>query len=203
MITTKLRFVEADEAPKTQREKKATLRALMKKKRAENANRDVKENLLIEHFYEAVFGEREGAGTRLTFFIYLSYSREAPTDRLIERLLEDGHYVCCPRIENGELVAVEYGEDFTLSDYGMREPIGEPFEGKIDVAVIPFLAVDKHGNRVGYGGGYYDRYLKQSQALRIAYGYGFQIVGEVPTETWDEKMDVIVTDEQVVFVATK
>ena len=63
MITTKLRFVETDETPKTQRERKVALRALMKKKRAENANRDVKENLLIEHFYKTIFGEREGAGT--------------------------------------------------------------------------------------------------------------------------------------------
>jgi len=173
----------------------------MKKKRAENTNRDVKERLLVEHFYEAVFGEKKGAGTRLTFFIYLSFSREAPTDCLIERLIEDGHRVCCPRLENGEMIAVEYGEDFTLSDYGMREPVGQAFEGNIDVAVVPFLAVDKHGNRVGYGGGYYDRYLKKIKAKRIAYGYGFQVVNEVPTQEWDEKMDVIVTDEQVFAVA--
>ena len=197
-MTTKLRFV--DEEDLTQKEKKARLRVYMKNKRMENTNRDVKEERLIEHFYQAVLGETLQPGTRLTFFIYLSFFREAPTDLLIERLIEDGHKVYCPRIENGEMYAVEYGEDFTLSDYGIREPTGEHFTGKIDVAVIPFLAVDKRGNRLGYGGGYYDRYLKQSTAKRVAFGYHFQMTNEVPCEAWDEKMDVIVTDEEILFI---
>ena len=197
-MTTKLRF--AEETTLSKKEQKARLRAYMKGKRAENTNRDLKEQLLIDNFYRAIFEKTDRAGTRLNFFIYLSFFREAPTDRLIERLLADGHKVYCPRIENGQMYAVEYGEDFTLSDYGIREPIGEVFTGKIDVAVIPFLAVDKQGNRLGYGGGYYDRYLKNSTAKRVAFGYGFQIVNEVPYEDLDEKMDMIVTDEGIVSV---
>ena len=184
----------------TQKEKKSRLRVYMKNKRMENTNRDVKEERLIEHFYKAVFGETSHPGMRLTFFIYLSFFREAPTDGLIERLLSDGHRVCCPRVENGEMVAVEYGEDFTLSDYGAREPVGEAYQGEIDVVVLPFLAVDRRGNRVGYGGGYYDRFLKNSTAKRVAFGYGFQVVNEAPTEAWDEKVDVIVTDEEIIQV---
>ena len=195
----KLRF--ADEEPSvTQKEKKARLRTYMKNKRMENTNRDVKEERLIEHFYKAVLGERDNPGTRLTFFIYLSFFREAPTDGLIERLVADGHRVCCPRIEKGEMLAVEYGEDFTLSDYGIREPVGDAYQGGIDVVVIPFLAVDRHGNRLGYGGGYYDRFLKNSTAKRVAFGYSFQVVNEVPSEAWDEKVSVIVTDEEIIQV---
>ena len=176
------------------------MRVYMKNKRMENTNRDVKEERLIANFYQAVLGEKAYPGTRLTFFIYLSFSQEAPTDELIEKLLADGHKVCCPRLENGEMVAVEYGEDFTLSDRWIREPVGERYLGQIDVAVVPFLAVDKRGNRLGYGGGYYDRFLKNTTAKRVAYGYDFQIVNEVPAETWDEKMDVIVTDERILQV---
>ena len=197
-MTRKLCFVEGE--PSTLQQQKSRLRAYMKGKRAENTNRDVKEQRLIDNFYQAVFGQTTGVGTRLTFFIYLSFFREAPTDGLIERLLQDGHKVCCPRLENGEMYAVEYGEDFTLSDYGMREPIGERFEESIDVAVIPFLAVDKQGDRLGYGGGYYDRYLKNSTAKRVAFGYQFQVVSSVPSEAWDEKMDVIVTDEEIIII---
>ena len=197
-MTRNLRFADAE--PSNLPQQKARLRAYMKGKRAENTNRDVKEQRLIEHFYQAVFPKMQGAGTRLTFFVYLSFFREAPTDRLIERLIADGHTVCCPRLENGEMYAVEYGEDFTLSKYGIREPVGERFTGKIDVAVIPFLAVDKQGNRLGYGGGYYDKYLKQSTAKRVAFGYHFQIANEVPCEAWDEKMDVIVTDEDILLI---
>ena len=197
-MTRMLRF--ADGEPSSIEEQKARLRAYMKSKRAENTNRDVKENKLIDHFYQAIFSKTYGAGTRLTFFIYLSFSREAPTDRLIERLLADGHTVCCPRIERGEMYAVKYGEDFTISSYGIREPVGERFLDEIDVAVIPFLAVDKQGNRLGYGGGYYDRFLKTCHAKRVAFGYGFQIAGKVPTNALDEKMDVIVTDEEIVYI---
>lgn len=172
----------------------------MKERRGENENRDSKETLLIENFYKAVFGETEGAGTKRKFFVYLSYSSETPTDKLIERLRKDGHAVYCPRLENGEMIAAEYGEDFTLSGYGIREPVGEKYEGGIDVAVVPFLAVDQKGNRLGYGGGYYDRYLSRSRAKRVAIGYDFQIINSVPAEEWDEKMEVIVTDKRVIFV---
>lgn len=179
------------------------MRAYMKAKRAENTNRDVKEERLIEHFYQAIFGETPHPGMRLTFFIYLSFFREAPTDELIERLLADGHKVYCPRVEKDKMVLVEYGEDFTLSDFGIREPVGEEYLGKVDVAVIPFLAADRQGNRLGYGGGYYDSYLKNSTAKRVAYGYGFQIVNSVPTEAWDEKVDIIVTDEEIFIPSQK
>ena len=198
-MTMKLRFAD-EENPVTQKEKKARLRAYMKNKRMENTNRDVKEERLVEHFYKAVLGETPHPGTRLTFFIYLSFFREAPTDGLIERLLADGHRVCCPRIENGNMLAVEYGEDFTLSDYGIREPVGEAYQGEIDVVVVPFLAVDRQGNRLGYGGGYYDRFLETSTAKRVAFGYAFQVVREVPTEPWDQKMDVVVTDEEIIRI---
>ena len=137
---------------------------------------------------------------RRTFFIYLSFSLEAPTDKLIERLKSDGHMVYCPRIENGEMVAVEHSEELALSNYGIREPIGEVYTGEIDIAIIPFLAVDRQGNRLGYGKGYYDRFLKKSKAKRVAYGYAFQVVNNVPTEARDEKMDKIVTDEEIIEV---
>ena len=198
-MTRMLRFAGENEHA-TQKEKKAHLRAYMKNKRMENTNRDMKEERLIEHFYQAVLGKTLQPGTRLTFFIYLSFFREAPTDGLIERLRSDGHKVCCPRIENGKMIAVEYGEDFTLSEYGFREPVGEEYQGTIDVAVIPFLAVDRQGNRLGYGGGYYDRFLENSTAKRVAFGYAFQVAREVPTEEWDKKMHLIVTDEEIIKI---
>ena len=198
MTMKKFRFAETD--VKSQQERKRELRVYQKKLRAENVNRDVKETRLIQHFYKAVFGEKMWVGTKRTFFIYLSFSSEAPTDKLIEKLKSDGHTVYCPRLENGEMFMVLHGEDFTLCPYGIREPVGEIYKDKIDVVVIPFLAVDRKGNRVGYGGGYYDRFLKKTTAKRVAYGYGFQVVKEVPTEAWDERVEMIVTDEEIIEV---
>ena len=198
MTTRKLRFAESE--AQTIKEKKVALREYAKKRRADNVNRDVKETLLIENFYKAVFGETDGAGMRRTFFIYLSFSLEAPTDKLIERLKSDGHTVCAPRIENGEMLAIELGEELTLSAYGIWEPVGGRDENNIDFAVIPFLAVDRQGTRLGYGKGLYDRFLKNSNAKRIAYGYSFQVLNSVPHEEWDERMDIIVTDEEIIKV---
>ena len=109
-------------------ERKASLRSYMKKRRGENENRDVKEALLLENFLKS------GAAERESFFIYMSFSSEAPTDKLIAYLLAQNKRVYCPRTENGEIVPVEYGEDFSLSPYGIREPLGKAYEGKIDAA---------------------------------------------------------------------
>lgn len=200
-----LRFVEEDEISVAERKKK--LRAYMKERRANNENRDVKEGLLLQHFlalYQAIFGESIGAGTRRTFFVYLSFSSEAPTDKLIQKLIEHGHTVCAPRVVSGEMQAVQIVEDetdFDYSPFGSVEPIGEEYQGAIDVAVIPLLAVDAKGNRLGYGGGYYDRFLqKYPQIKRVGYAFDFQILPLVPTTQQDEKVKYIVTDKRTVII---
>ncbi len=204
MITTKLRFVneeKLDESPEGIRKRKQNLRAYMKERRGQNENRDVKEKLLIDNFLKTVFCETEGACTRRNVFIYLSFSSEAPTDGLIECLLKKGYKVYCPRMEDKEMYAVEYGEDFTLSSYGIREPIGQAFDGEIDIIVLPLLAADEEGNRLGYGGGYYDRYLRKNpKAKKIGYCYDFQICKNLPVEETDERMDILVTDKRVINI---
>ena len=204
MITSKFQMVKGG-LLETQalNKRKASLRTFMKKRRADNENRDVKEMLLIENFWKAVnrlFGNRIGAGTRRTYFCYLSFSSEAPTDKLIENLLCLGNIVCCPKVENGKMVAVELGEDFTLSNLGIREPVGSEYDKRIDCVIAPLLAVDKQGNRLGYGGGFYDTFFKEHpNAKRIGYCFDFQIVDDVPFESWDERLDCVVTDKQVVY----
>lgn len=206
MITNKLRFLET-ETPKTAEElveAKKRLRAYMKERRGENENRDVKETLLADNVMQALREKGLDARKNRRAFVYLSYSSEAPTDKLIERLLAAGWTVYCPRVENKNMVAVEYGEDFAISAFGIREPIGQAYEGDIDVAIVPMLAVDEGGNRLGYGGGYYDRYLSAHlEALRLAYGFDFQILRHVPTEKHDIKMDGIVTDTRIVWTSVR
>ena len=196
MFGNQLQFVE--DVPKSVSERKRELRAYMKERRGANENRDVKERLLIENALAALQTVFKGACTEITALVYLSFSSEAPTDGLIERLLEKGYKVCCPRIENGALCAVEYGEDLTLSEFGIREPVGQAYTGKIDVAITPLLAVDGEGNRLGYGGGYYDRYFKNKpQVERMGYCYECQLVKSVPTETGDERLDMVVTEKRI------
>lgn len=192
----RLHFAEdTDGEPLSVAEKKARLRRRMKKRRSENENRDAKELLLLENFI------RSGAAEGERFFVYLSYSSEAPTDKLIEYLAGAGKKVYCPRVEGKEMAAVAMGEDFYLSPYGIREPVGEAYEGEIDIVVLPLLAVDGRGARLGYGGGYYDRFLKRHKnALRVAYCFDFQVVENVPEEETDERVQKIVTDKRIIEI---
>ena len=166
----------------------------MKGKRAETTNRDAKAGLASENFWR-LLDEMCIAGTRLSVFVYLSYSSELSTEPLVEECLERGFAVYAPRVEGKEMVAVLYGEDFMISGQGIREPIGEAFDGDVDIVILPLLAVDEQGNRLGYGGGYYDRYLrKHTKSLKVGYCFDFQVLKEVPKEDGDEPLDVLVTD---------
>lgn len=199
MTTTKLRFVQTDGCEDPIAAKKR-LRAYMKGRRGENENRDVKECLLAEHVLQALWDKGIGTGAEKRIFVYLSYSSEAPTDKLIERLLEDGWIVYAPRVEGKTMAAVEYGEDFALSELGIREPLGKRYDGRMDVAIVPMLAADEQGGRLGYGGGYYDRYLSvHTETWRLGYGFDFQIVRQVPTEEHDVRLDGVITDKRIVW----
>ncbi len=205
MNTRKFTFVEEENISIDERKKQ--LRSYAKTKRASVVNRDVKETLLNENFdaaYHTLFGESIGAGTRRTVFVYISFSSEAPTHTLIERLLGLGYMVVVPRVEGKQMVAVEVrmdSEDFQRSDFGVLEPLGRAYDGEIHLAVIPFLAVDKQGNRLGYGGGYYDKFLQaHPQTKRMAYGFACQVLQSVPSGALDEKMQCVVTEDNVVMI---
>ena len=201
MCTTKFRFVE-DVSQTDIATRKQSLRARMKARRADNENRDMKEYLLCDNLFKllnVLECEKTGVGTRRTIFVYLSFSSEAPTDKLIECLKEKEFRVLCPRIEGKEMIAVEYGDDFTLSHMGIREPVGRVYPNSPDYIVLPLLAADMSGNRLGYGKGYYDQYLcKHPAAKRIGYCFDFQVVQDVPHDDRDEKLDFIVTDKRVI-----
>lgn len=197
MTTNRLRFVTGEEDIAM---RKKNLRAYMKEKRGENENRDGKETQMLEN----LFSERAGLiqkGETKKWFVYLSFSSEARTDLVIERLLELGQEVFCPRVDGKDMYAVRYGEDFSLSKYGVREPVGEIYNGEMDIVIVPMLAVDGQGNRLGYGGGYYDKWLAaHPNCKRVAFVFDMQLLKEVPSEETDQKMDIIITDKQVLTV---
>lgn len=199
--TRGLRFVQDEEKDVTSLKK--ALRARMRRSRAEIVNRDVKENLIRENILSILseIEKSKGAGTRLRCFVYLSYSSEFPTDNLITDLLNREMEVYCPRIEQGGMSAVQFSEDFTLTPQGIREPTGGVYGGEMDVAITPLLAVDKQGNRLGYGGGYYDRYFqKHGETLRIGCCFDGQVIDRVPTADSDVPLQYIVTEKQIIRI---
>lgn len=138
-----------------------------------------------------------------TIFIYASFEGEVDTHRIIKHALGNGKYICVPKIlskkEGMKAVKIDSFKELKLSPYKILEP--ENFnkaidEKEIDLILMPGVAFDRKGGRVGYGGGFYDRFLDKikKDAFKIALAYDFQILEEVPMSEHDKKIDGIITN---------
>lgn len=134
-----------------------------------------------------------------TFFVYNSFGKEIDTHQLMNHLLKNGKTVYLPRVIGQDMVAVRTSQNtqFAISKFGIEEPIGKAENIDNFVAIMPCLAVDVNGNRVGYGGGYYDRFLQGKSALKIVLCAEHQIVGEFEHLSTDIPVDKIVTEKRV------
>ena len=137
-----------------------------------------------------------------SFFIYHSYNAEADTHAIIEKLLNSGKKVYLPRVEGNEIVPIRYfgkSDELTKNAYGICEPQGERAKDKIDVCVTPLLAVNERGYRLGYGGGYYDRFFAaHGDILKVGIGYSLQIAGDFVEDTTDERLDKFISERGII-----
>lgn len=137
--------------------------------------------------------------------LYASKGKEVRTDELISDLLRLGKRVVLPKtnVEGKEIIPIEIldpEKDLVIGNYGIREPRDEAKRvdpEEIEVAVVPGVAFDRNGNRIGRGAGYYDRFLAEirGRAFIIALAFGFQIVDKIPSSDSDVPVDLIVTEE--------
>jgi 5-formyltetrahydrofolate cyclo-ligase len=154
---------------------------------------------------EALFGLPE-VRDAATVALFSSFGSEIDTAPIIERAHAEGRRVLLPYLDEGVMEVSEHrpGDDLVPSSYGPAEPSRrDPVDpGEVDAAVIPGLAFDRRGRRLGYGAGFYDRWLRRLRpnASRIGIGFSFQIVDRVPAGGSDERVDVVVTDEGVTRV---
>jgi 5-formyltetrahydrofolate cyclo-ligase len=139
-------------------------------------------------------------------FVFRSFGSEVGTHALIERLVAGGRRVSLPVLVGGELEAVAYlpGQALIPSDYGAAEPQDRSIvaPSRVDLIVLPGLAFDRQGYRLGYGGGYYDRFLRRlaPTAGRVAVAFHQQVMGRVPHGAGDEPVETIVTDRAVIRI---
>ncbi|GAB6166854.1 5-formyltetrahydrofolate cyclo-ligase [Thermostilla marina] len=145
-----------------------------------------------------------------TLFVFVAMPHEVETRSLIETALREGKRVgvpfCLPRRQLGvfdcrrldELVPGEFGIDEPPTSL-RASPDRRIAPEEIDLVVVPGLAFDRRGYRLGHGGGYYDRFLPSaSDAVRAAIAFDCQIVDAVPHDERDQRVDLIVTETQVV-----
>ncbi|WP_274427622.1 5-formyltetrahydrofolate cyclo-ligase [Caldicellulosiruptor owensensis] len=141
-----------------------------------------------------------------TIFIYMSLPYEVDTKRIMEYLIKKNKKVYVPKVVNSaEMVACEYKEENKLhrNKLGILEPSSTQQipPSQIDVCIVPIVAFDKDLNRVGFGKGYYDRFLKKAaqHCVKVGVAYHFQKVKRIKAEEHDVKLDVIVTDRLVLL----
>ena len=132
-------------------------------------------------------------------FIYNSFGSEVDTKKLIATLISLGKRVYLPKISNGEMFAVRYKEGTTLTKnrYGIGEPEGEPYAVEFDAVVIPLLAFNRRGYRLGYGGGFYDKFLRTSNAEKIGLAFSLQLSNEFNEDGWDVPLDLVITEKGI------
>lgn len=166
-------------------EDKGSLRAKFKAVRAKLKSPD-KDKAILMNFLASPFFERT------SFFVYHSIHSEVDTLQIIKALLSSGKEVLLPRIQNGEMLAVPYSEDTELV-FG----IPQPKSGKdcsAEIILTPLLAFDSGGFRLGYGGGYYDRYFAGHRGLRVGVAYEGQAVNSLPHDRFDLPLHAVITE---------
>ncbi len=161
---------------------------------------------------------------------YVSYRSEADTLRLIKEALAEGRAVAVPKVVGTDMVFYRITEFSQLVEgyKGILEPdterteavVGAEKEGdkpegaattkakgtegklpKHTLLFVPGCAFDEAGGRMGYGGGFYDRFMeKYPEVLRVALAYEEQLVEEVPREAHDKPVDVIITESHILKI---
>lgn len=145
------------------------------------------------------------------FFIYCSYRSEVETTLLLNRCLLKGKTVAVPLSvpERSKLLAIaitDSTQDLFPGFMGIPEPIPSLVESRllppqsIEVVVVPGVVFARSGYRLGYGGGYYDRFLAQSapQSYRIGLAFSLQLVDDIPVLPHDIPMDMVITEKEVI-----
>ncbi|MDE6411793.1 MAG: 5-formyltetrahydrofolate cyclo-ligase [Clostridia bacterium] len=169
-------------------EEKSPLRVKFKELRAKLKSPD-KDKAILRNFLMSPFFERT------SFFVYHSIDSEADTLKIIKMLLDAGKEVLLPRIHKGKMLAVPYSGDTELV-FGIPQP-KSGLDCPAEVILTPLLAFDKDGFRLGYGGGYYDKYFAEHKGLRVGLAYGGQAVDSLPRDKFDLPLHAVVTEAGV------
>ena len=143
-----------------------------------------------------LFADSELYRRAKTIYGYLPYNQEVRTVPMLQRALADGKRVAVPKVY-GEEMRFIYLTDLSRVDAGyagIPEPVddGPVADDPTALVLMPGLAFDRQGRRIGYGGGFYDRFLaEEPNHPTLALCYSFQMVEEIPTEEFDVPVDCV------------
>lgn len=142
------------------------------------------------------------SATVIHSFVSMNDRREVNTHSLIKDLIAGNKSVIIPvtDFETGELQHSELNSfnDLKPNKWGVLEPLNfNPTDIRPDCILVPLLAADKQFNRLGYGKGFYDRFLESTQAVKIGLLFEDYLFDEIPIEDFDEKLDILITEKKI------
>ncbi|KAJ52765.1 5-formyltetrahydrofolate cyclo-ligase [Clostridium tetanomorphum] len=159
----------------------------------EKYNKDIFNKVIINSYYKKA----------KCIFIFVSYKTEVDTHKIIKKAIDDGKIVCIPKVvsksEGMYAAQIEKFNDLEPGKYGILEPkkhCKKINEEQIDLILTPGAVFDNKGGRIGYGGGFYDRFLVKTKksAPKIALAYNVQIINKVPMDELDVRIDGIISN---------
>ena len=174
---------------------------LMKRSKMKAEEKELKDNIILEKLFETNLYKNSR-----NIFTYISFGDEINTIKLIERALKDNKNISVPKTyretRTMNAIFIPCLKELKENHMGILEPIDDSIVIKkedIDLIIVPGAVFDKDFNRIGYGGGYYDRYLEDIayKNNKVVLAYDFQIVDKIEKEEHDVKVDIIITDKQI------
>lgn len=162
---------------------------------------EVEREIIGKEIFEKLVSMKEFKEAK-SISIYVAYNQEIPTIPIIEEAFRQGKEVASPIVEEGEIEFYRYHslEELEESKYGILEPtkkLGVVSDNSL--VIMPGVAFDESRNRIGYGGGYYDRYLTRNSHLKtIAIAYDFQVYEQFEGDKGDYKPDKILTEKRLI-----
>lgn len=184
---------------------KDTVRKKIKFKR-ENLSLEEKIKLstkITENFFKNFKKELEEAKIVMS---YMDFKNEVMTDKLNKKLKSMGKKIVLPKVseDKSRIIPTEAERKFIKGNFGILEPIGKEFLEDIDIVIVPGIAFNTKGERIGFGKGYYDKFFDSLKSqgkkvpLKISLIYNFQIDERFKGEEHDEKVDALVTETEVI-----
>ena len=173
-------------------DKKALRREIRDKKRAMTLEEIDRRSAHLGELFVATEAYRQAK----TVYGYLPYNQEVRTVPILERAIKDGKKVAVPKVY-GDMMRFIYLDDLSQvekSDMGIPEPIADSpvAEDKTALVLMPGIAFDEIGHRLGYGGGYYDKFLAaEPDHPTVALCYDFQMFAHLDTEEFDVPVDLV------------
>lgn len=144
--------------------------------------------------------------TAETIALYMAIGGEVKLDALFSRCWELGKRTCIPifnrTLQRYEMAEITDETHFKIGAYGIKEPLSPTLVSTdwIDLMVVPGVAFDLQGNRLGRGGGYYDRLMDGFSGKTAALAFDFQIFTEIPVDPHDQPVNFIITQTKMVKV---